>query len=141
MRGSNNETLNQKRPWTSQLFKAEQNILLSSRKLERAFREINDESSGDTTRNDLSVPNPMKLIHRLTALEISIGQLRQDCESMSRHRNQVVQSVVSDQNKNILQIKEMDSFSEYLGKDYEWDELSQELRTQLGLFSSTATEY
>ena len=95
----------EKRPWTSQLFKAEQNISVSSQKLEHAFKDIDLDSLQSDGKSH--VPSPIKMIRRLTALEIAIGQLRQDCETISRKRNHLVQSVIADQNNNITYTKKV----------------------------------
>ena len=99
------------RSWTSQLSKAERDISLSSQRLENAFKEnINRNDSlqqvGNANANANAngphvVPNPIKMIRRLTALEIAIGQLGQDCETISEKRKNIVQSVIDDQNQNV----------------------------------------
>ena len=93
------------KPWTSQLSKAEQNISLSSQRLEHAFKDTNHYSLqlGSGPHN----PSPIKMIRRLTALEIAIGQLRQDCETISGKRKNIVQSVISDQNQNLANTKKV----------------------------------
>jgi len=87
------------RPWTSQLTKAEYDISLSSQRLENVFRDVNRDSL--QVGNGPHVPSPIKMIRRLTALEIAIGKLGQDCEMISEKRRNIVQSVIADQNQNI----------------------------------------
>jgi hypothetical protein len=90
------------RSWTSQLSKAERDISLSSQRLENAFKEnrSHDDSFQQSDGNGPHVlPNPIKMIRRLTALEIAIGQLGQDCEMISEKRKNIVQSVIDDQNE------------------------------------------
>mmetsp|Transcript_27563 Transcript_27563/g.60669 ORF Transcript_27563/g.60669 Transcript_27563/m.60669 type:complete len:157 (-) Transcript_27563:730-1200(-) len=136
------ESGSEKRPWTSQLFKAEQNISVSSQKLEHAFKDIDFESLQVDSISH--VPSPIKMIRRLTALEIAIGKLRQDCETISRKRNQLVQSVIADQNNNVTYTKkmeDMESSLDYPKEDTNWNELSQEMKVQLDLFDPTITKF
>ena len=86
--------------------KAERDISLSSQRLENAFKENrnnHDDSLQQSVGDDVPhvVPNPIKMIRRLTALEIAIGQLGQDCEMISEKRKNIVQSVIDDQNQNV----------------------------------------
>jgi len=84
------------------------------------------------------------MIRRLTALEIAIGKLRQDCETISRKRNQLVQSVIADQNNNVTYTKkmeDMESSLDYPKEDTNWNELSQEMKVQLDLFDPTITKF
>lgn len=86
--------------------KAERDISLSSQRLENAFKENrnnHDDSLQQSVGSNLPhvVPNPIKMIRRLTALEIAIGQLGQDCEMISEKRKNIVQSVIDDQNQNV----------------------------------------
>jgi hypothetical protein len=43
----------------------------------------------------------------LTALEIALGQLRQDCETISRKRNDIVEAVTVKQNQNAADVEEV----------------------------------
>ena len=86
--------------------KAERDISLSSQRLESAFKEKRN-NHNDSIQQSVGgnvphvVPNPIKMIRRLTALEIAIGQLGQDCEMISEKRKNIVQSVIDDQNQNV----------------------------------------
>ena len=87
--------------------KAERDISLSSQRLENAFKE-NRNNHDDSLQQSVGgnvphvvVPNPIKMVRRLTALEIAIGQLGQDCEMISEKRKNIVQSVIDDQNQNV----------------------------------------
>jgi hypothetical protein len=99
--GSWNEKETESRLWTSMMSSAEQNISSSCQRLETAFENINRNSREHNT------PSPIKIIRRLTALEIALGQLKQDCETMSAKRNSLVQSVIADQGENIRLTKEV----------------------------------
>jgi len=135
------------KPWTSQLTKAEYDISISSQRLENAFRDINCDSL--QVGNRPHVPSPIKMIRRLTALEIAIGQLGQDCEMISEKRRNIVQSVIADQIQNIaktlkmLRMKSSGSASGYqrdtLG-DKNWRDLSEELQIQLDLLNSSSRQ-
>jgi hypothetical protein len=102
--GSTGGSSNIDRSWTSHISTAERDISLSSQRLENAFKE--NRNHDDTLQQSGGngphvVPNPIKMIRRLTALEIAIGQLGQDCEMISEKRKNIVQSVIDDQNQNV----------------------------------------
>ena len=81
--------------------RAEQNIASSCQRLEQVFEDINHDSK------KIDAPCPIKIIRRLTALEIALGQLKQDCETISAKRTSIVQSVISDQNENMGHAKKV----------------------------------
>jgi hypothetical protein len=56
---------------------------------------------------DSHIPNPVKMIRRLTALELAMGQLRKDCETISKKRKDIVKSVVSKQNDNVENVQKV----------------------------------
>lgn len=76
----------------SLMSRAEQNISSSCQHLEQTFKDINC---------DFDAPCPIKLVRRLTSLEIALSQLKKDCEMISTKRRSIVQSVIADQNKNV----------------------------------------
>ena len=82
----------EEQPQSSLISKAEQNISSSCQHLEQTFKDIN---------RDFDAPCPVKLIRRLTSLEIALSQLKKDCETISSKRRSIVQSVISDQNENV----------------------------------------
>lgn len=53
------------------------------------------------------VPDPIKLVRRLTALEIALGNLKNDCEFISRKRTEIVKSVMETQLENVTQVQEV----------------------------------
>lgn len=57
--------------------------------------------------SDGNVPNPVKIIRRLTALELAMGQLRKDCATISQKRHGVVKSVVAQQSTNVENIEQV----------------------------------
>ena len=93
------------RPWPSQLSMAERNISRSSQRLEHAFKDINRDSLQRGSGPHL--PSPIKMIRRLTALEIAIRQLKQDCETISERRKNIVHSVLVEQSQNIVNTKKV----------------------------------
>ena len=99
------------RPLMSKLSKAQQNISISSQRLEHAFKDINRDSL--QLGSGPHIPGPIKMVRRLTALEIAIGQLRQDCETISGKRKNIVHSVIADQNQNITNTKKVRLADEY----------------------------
>eukprot|EP00536_Pseudo-nitzschia_multiseries_P011477 jgi/Psemu1/67909/estExt_Genemark1.C_3930026 len=132
------ESESEKVQWVSQLLKAQGYISSSSQKLEHAFKYFNTDflqASGESP-----VPSSIKMIRRLTALEIAIGQLRQDCETISWKRNEIVKSVMTDQQTNVTQTEQISkmSLSPISSRKYaEQNELTRELESQLDLLSST----
>jgi hypothetical protein len=46
-------------------------------------------------------------VRRLTALEIAIGHLKNDCEVISKKRLDVIQKVVATQHQSVSQVKEV----------------------------------
>jgi hypothetical protein len=53
------------------------------------------------------IPDPIKLVRRLTALEIALGHLKEDCEIIARKRKEVVRSVVETQYRNASHVQEV----------------------------------
>eukprot|EP00980_Cylindrotheca_fusiformis_P004596 scaffold982_cov139-Cylindrotheca_fusiformis.AAC.9 len=88
------------RAWTAQLSKAESEILQASQRLEKVFKEANMQSG------DQSIPNPVKLVRRLTALEIALSNLKNDCEMISKKRTEMAKSVMEKQLDNASLIEE-----------------------------------
>jgi len=145
-RGYSSRNVNESgsRPWTSLMSRAEQNISSSCQRLEHAFEDINHDSK------QIDTPCPIKIIRRLTALEIALGQLKQDCVTISAKRKSIVQSVISDQNENmghakkILPMTDAGSSLEYQiedARDTNWNELSLEMKMQLDHLSPVAGSY
>jgi hypothetical protein len=102
-RGHSSRNINESgsRQWTSLMSRSEQNISSSCQRLEHTFEDINHDS------RQIDTPCPIKIIRRLTALEIALGQLKQDCETISAKRKSIVQSVISDQNENMGRTKKV----------------------------------
>mmetsp|Transcript_7632 Transcript_7632/g.18708 ORF Transcript_7632/g.18708 Transcript_7632/m.18708 type:complete len:142 (+) Transcript_7632:165-590(+) len=117
---------------SSLISRAEQNISSSCQHLEQTFKDIN---------RDFDAPCPVKLIRRLTSLEIALSQLKKDCETISSKRKSIVQSVISDQNENVGHVAKiapmgnLGSSSEYRqdSMDSNWKELSLEMKVQLDI--------
>lgn len=136
------------RPWTSLMSKAELNISSSCQLLEDTFKDINRNSQPPDSGS--GSPNPIRIIRRLTALEIVLGQLKQDCETISSKRDNAVRSVIANQNENmghmnkILPMKDMGSAPEYKRdsiEDTNWNELSLEMKRQLDLLGTVASSH
>ena len=95
--GSWNENEMGSRSWASLMSGAEQNISSSYQQLGNTFKAIDHDSLHiDCT---LHTHNPIKIIRRLTALEIALKQLKLDCETIFAKRISVVKVVVADQNE------------------------------------------
>ncbi|KAG7356028.1 spindle and kinetochore-associated protein 2 [Nitzschia inconspicua] len=120
------------------LSNAESDISFAARRLENAFKEKNDES---IQRGDGPVPNPVKIIRRLTALELAMGQLRKDCETISKKRTNIVKSVLSKQHNNVENIEQllhdtsMGTSDRHAGRqntidERNWGELTSEIKMQ-----------
>ncbi len=82
----------------SLMARAEQRISASCQHLEATFKDIN---------HDYDAPCPVKLVRRLTVLEVALGQLKQDCEMISAKRKSIVESVIADQNANVDHLREV----------------------------------
>jgi hypothetical protein len=59
-----------------------------------------------------SIPNPVKIVRRLTALEFAIVQLQKDCATIAKKRNDIVLSVVSKQNQNVKTVEKVSSLAQ-----------------------------
>jgi hypothetical protein len=53
------------------------------------------------------IPDPVKLVRRLTALEIALGSLKNDCEMISTKRTEIVKSVMERQLSNGSQLEQV----------------------------------
>ena len=53
------------------------------------------------------IPDPIKLVRRLTALENALGRLQVDCEAIATKRMGIVNSIIKAQNSNVVQIQEV----------------------------------
>mmetsp|Transcript_27296 Transcript_27296/g.51190 ORF Transcript_27296/g.51190 Transcript_27296/m.51190 type:complete len:130 (-) Transcript_27296:28-417(-) len=119
------------------LSKAENDILVACRRLENAFNEKREESG----EGDAAVPNPIKMVRRLTALEVAMQQLRKDCEKISKKRNTVVQSVIARQAQNVAHVEELFQAARLGDLDCEdpnWTELSNDLQHQSKILNKNA---
>jgi len=120
------------RPWTSLMSRAEQNISTSWQRLEHTFKDINRDSQ--KLDSGFHTPSPIKIIRRLTALEIVLGQLKQDCETISSKRNSIVQSVIADQNENMGRSKKMLPIKNVgVSSEYQREEVRDINRNELSL--------
>lgn len=96
------------RSQTSLMARAEQRISSSCQHLEATFKDIN---------RDYDAPCPVKLVRRLTVLEIALGQLKQDCEMISAKRKSIVESVIADQNANVDHLQEVGESNSVISKE------------------------
>ena len=53
------------------------------------------------------VPDPIKLVRRLTALEVALGNLKRDCDIIAEKRTMVVKKVLQTQEENLLKVEEV----------------------------------
>ena len=60
------------------------------------------------------IPDPIKLVRRLTALELALGNLKNDCEFISTKRTEIVKSVMETQLENIFQAQEVNQHASLL---------------------------
>ncbi|KAG7361166.1 spindle and kinetochore-associated protein 2 [Nitzschia inconspicua] len=129
------------------LSNAESDISFAARRLENAFKEKNDESIQRCS--DGPVPNPVKIIRRLTALELAMGQLRKDCETISKKRTNIVKSVLSKQHNNVENIEQLlhdtsigtsdrHASRQNTLDERNWGELSNEIKVQSLLLNGEA---
>ena len=98
------------RAQASLMARAEQSISSSCQHLEAAFKDINQE---------FDAPCPVKLVRRLTVLEIALGQLKQDCEKIAAKRKTVLKSVIADQNANVDRLQEVRELDTAMTNDEE----------------------
>jgi hypothetical protein len=54
-----------------------------------------------------AIPDPIKMVRRLTALEIALGSLKRDCEIISTKRNGMVKSVLENQQRNASRVQQV----------------------------------
>jgi hypothetical protein len=89
-------------------------------------------------RSAEGIPDPIKLIRRLSALEISVRHLKRDCEIIARRRGEVVQSVLETQQQNVAKVQEIfgmvtvqeASIDREKQEKEEWEELASQLAEQ-----------
>lgn len=62
----------------------------------------------------LELPDPIKLIKRISALEIALGNLKEDCETIATKRLQVVQKIVASQCQTVSHVKEVRYIDNYI---------------------------
>ena len=110
------------------LSKAESDISFAARRLEQAFKSKNDSAN---------IPNPVKMVRRLTALELAMVQLRKDCETIAQKRSDIVSRVIAKQNENVETVESVSAnFEENLWLQAFWTE-SQSILV-LSVFPATA---
>ena len=112
---SNKETMEAaSKSFTAQLILAESEIAHATHQLEKVFtnmaaseeEEISGRSSIATARSTKQV-NPIKLIRRLTALEMSLNTLQTDCEMIQNKRNSIVQTTLQLQHDNVQNVQKV----------------------------------
>ena len=112
---SNKETMEaSSKSFTAQLILAESEIAHATHQLEKVFtnmaaseeEEISGRSSIATVRSTKQV-NPIKLIRRLTALEMSLNTLQTDCEMIQNKRNSIVQTTLQLQHDNVQNVQKV----------------------------------
>jgi hypothetical protein len=95
------------------LTRAEADISLACRQFEHAFqnaKRVGNNSNFEADNKDSNAanfPNPIRMIRRLTTLELAMHQLRKDCETVARKRNGIVQTVVAQQSQNVADVEEV----------------------------------
>ena len=94
---------------TSSLLQCQQDIDLALRSLRHRFSDLRMtmEEGRSQSNNSATLPDPTRLISRLTALETSIGFLKNECQTIETKRIQVVQSVLVKQNQNMVQMEQL----------------------------------
>mmetsp|Transcript_16373 Transcript_16373/g.37896 ORF Transcript_16373/g.37896 Transcript_16373/m.37896 type:complete len:168 (-) Transcript_16373:276-779(-) len=146
--GNGNGNERRSKSWVSLMSGAEQNISMSCQQLENTFKTIDHDSKQSDDRSN--IPNPIKLVRRLTALEMALGQLKQDCEAIFSKRIGVVQFVVADQNEilehteKVLPLVKTESSSSCESEnpqDKDWNDLRFEMNMQLKLLCLDASRY
>eukprot|EP00339_Tiarina_fusa_P028374 CAMPEP_0117006912 /NCGR_PEP_ID=MMETSP0472-20121206/6975_1 /TAXON_ID=693140 ORGANISM="Tiarina fusus, Strain LIS" /NCGR_SAMPLE_ID=MMETSP0472 /ASSEMBLY_ACC=CAM_ASM_000603 /LENGTH=130 /DNA_ID=CAMNT_0004708521 /DNA_START=37 /DNA_END=426 /DNA_ORIENTATION=+ len=88
----------------SQLQSVESHIQATTQILEKAFKDASNQS---VEASGVDIPDPIKLVRRLTALEMSLGHLKHDCAGITSHRNSIVGLVLGKQNRNLSQVEKM----------------------------------
>eukprot|EP00429_Kryptoperidinium_foliaceum_P051560 CAMPEP_0176124684 /NCGR_PEP_ID=MMETSP0120_2-20121206/62871_1 /TAXON_ID=160619 /ORGANISM="Kryptoperidinium foliaceum, Strain CCMP 1326" /LENGTH=127 /DNA_ID=CAMNT_0017459475 /DNA_START=15 /DNA_END=398 /DNA_ORIENTATION=+ len=94
----------QGRMLADQLHKAAENIQLAAQNLERVFANANTNLK-ESGKDEL--PDPIKLIKRMTALEIALGSLKEESATVARKRSEVVQKVIATQCETVSQVKKL----------------------------------
>mmetsp|Transcript_17354 Transcript_17354/g.49305 ORF Transcript_17354/g.49305 Transcript_17354/m.49305 type:complete len:144 (+) Transcript_17354:76-507(+) len=88
----------------TQLSKCESDINKAVQELEKNIKGIN-EKRRQSGRED--IPDPIKLIKRITALEIALSTLKQQCTTISNQRSEIVLKVLSSQCDTVSQVNKM----------------------------------
>ena len=145
-----------KRPqaMTSSLLQCHQDIDHALRSLRDRFNDLGTavEEEGGQSSNSVTLPDPTRLISRLTALETSISFLKSECQSIEAKRNQVVQSVLMKQKQNMERLTELmekhnkrqlsygDSNGENQYEDV-WNHVVDEMSVQAKILSKKAEQH
>ena len=106
--------------FTAQLILVESEIANATHQLEKIFTSGNvstvmggtkeqQPSSSASSSGSPSLVNPIKLIRRLTALEMSLNTLKKDCEMIQNKRTSIVQSTLQLQHENVKNVQKVPS--------------------------------
>jgi predicted nucleic acid-binding Zn-ribbon protein len=82
--------------WTLELTRAGNDISQAASKLQRAFQDASEKA---LTGND-PIPDPVKLLRRMAALESRIDQLKRDAVNVAHGRKDLALSITDIQLKN-----------------------------------------
>mmetsp|Transcript_4918 Transcript_4918/g.5712 ORF Transcript_4918/g.5712 Transcript_4918/m.5712 type:complete len:195 (+) Transcript_4918:47-631(+) len=88
--------------WISELSDTAEKISEITKDMQFSFTKINE-----TRKKDERIPDPVRLIHRLTLLETSMKQLEIDCEEISKGKQTMAVSLLQLQIENANLIREL----------------------------------
>eukprot|EP00934_Nitzschia_sp_Nitz4_P005631 Nitzschia sp. Nitz4//scaffold8_size234185//87610//93238//NITZ4_001254-RA/size234185-processed-gene-0.154-mRNA-1//-1//CDS//3329559797//5621//frame0 len=129
------------RQLTQELGNAESNIHQALRSLEKSCNAINERAK---TEGNTEVPDPIKLVRRLSALEVSLRSLSNECNVLSQQRSNVVLQVLAAQlataEKVDMLLEQTENADPYASKDElvdeSWNAMTRSLRKQHGLMEA-----
>ncbi|CAB9519263.1 expressed unknown protein [Seminavis robusta] len=123
---------------TEELSRAAQIIQNASHRLQKEFAQAPEIQ---TSEGERPVPDPVKLIRRICALERAIVDLTADCEEIAQTRSKVAPAVIRAQQENASLVWELcQSFPEILSQSAANDTTSSEDATEEGNASEILEE-
>lgn len=92
------------RAWALELTRAATDLSCATHRLQAAFVDC---SAKSLTSGGEPIPDPIKLLRRLSALEASLLTLRSESQEISKRRSELVPQVVETLSKNVLSIRKI----------------------------------
>ncbi len=93
--------------YLTKLEKANSDLSFASNQIQAAFNKAASETLDSVDIGREEIPDPVKLLHRISLVESSINQLLQECEELTQLRPMLAEQTTSVLLKNFEAIKEV----------------------------------